>query len=63
MAVAVLVALIGSLAGLLASYHLGLAAGPAIVLSIGVLLPDLAARAGRAAVLTARLLARRHLSG
>jgi zinc/manganese transport system permease protein len=62
MAVAVLIALIGSLAGLLASYHLGLAAGPAIVLSIGVLYL-ISLLAGPRGVLTARLLARRHLSG
>lgn len=62
MAVAVLFALIGSLVGLLASYHLGLAAGPAIVLSIGVLYL-ISLLAGPRGVLTARLLARRHLSG
>ena len=62
MAVAVLIALVGSLAGLLASYHLGLAAGPAIVLSIGMLYL-ISLLAGPRGVLTARLLARRHLSG
>lgn len=62
MAVAVLIALVGSLAGLLASYHLGLAAGPAIVLSIGVLYL-ISLLAGPRGVLTTRLLARRHLSG
>ena len=61
-ALAVLIALVGSLAGLLASYHLGLAAGPAIVLSIG-LLYLLSLLGGPRGVLTARLLARRHLSG
>nr|MCU0843122.1 metal ABC transporter permease [Thiobacillaceae bacterium] len=62
LAVAVAVAFLGSMAGLLGSYHLGLAAGPAIVLSIGALYL-ISLLAGPRGLVTSRLLARRHLSG
>jgi zinc/manganese transport system permease protein len=62
LAVAVAIAFFGSVAGLLASYHLGLAAGPAIVLSIGALYP-ISLLAGPRGLVTSRLLPRRHLAG
>jgi zinc/manganese transport system permease protein len=62
LAVAVAVAFFGSVVGLLASYHLGLAAGPAIVLSIGALYL-ISLLAGPRGLVTSRLLARRHLTG
>jgi zinc/manganese transport system permease protein len=62
LAVAVAVAFFGSVVGLLASYHLGLAAGPAIVLSIGALYL-ISLLAGPRGLVTSRLLARRHLAG
>jgi zinc/manganese transport system permease protein len=60
--VAVLLGLLGSALGLLASYHLGLAAGPAIVLAIGALYL-LSLLAGPRGLIPGRLLAHRHLAG
>jgi zinc/manganese transport system permease protein len=62
LAVAVLLGLLGSVLGLLGSYHLGLAAGPAIVLAIGCLYL-LSLLAGPRGLIPGRLLARRHLAG
>ncbi len=62
LAVSVTIALLGSGVGLLGSYHLGLAAGPAIVLAIGTLYLLSLLFAPRGLVPT-RLLARRHLTG
>jgi len=62
LAVSVMIALLGSAVGLLGSYHLGLAAGPAIVLAIGALYLVSLLFAPRGLVQT-RLLARRHLTG
>lgn len=59
---AVLVAACGSLGGLLLSYHLDLASGPAIILSIGGLYL-LSLLAGPEGVVTRRLLHQRHLQG
>jgi len=57
---AVLVAVCGSLAGLLLSYHLDLASGPAIILAIGGIYL-LSLLAGPEGVVTRRLLHQRHL--
>jgi zinc/manganese transport system permease protein len=57
---AVLLAFAGSLTGLLLSYHLGLASGPAIILAIGSFYV-LSLIAGPQGALTRRLLERRHL--
>lgn len=57
---AVLIAFAGSLCGLLFSYHLGVASGPAIILAIGACYV-LSLLAGPLGVLTRRLLERRHL--
>lgn len=61
LAVSVALALLGSVAGLLGSYHLGLAAGPAIVLAIGALYL-FSLLAGPRGLIPGRL-ARRHLRG
>jgi zinc/manganese transport system permease protein len=58
---AVAIAAAGSLGGLLCSYHLGLASGPAIILAIGAAY-ILSLLAGPQGVVTRRLLDRRHLN-
>lgn len=60
--VAMGLAFFGSAVGLLGSYYLGLAAGPAIVLAIGTLYL-LSLLAGPRGLIQTRLLARRHLTG
>ena len=62
LALAVTLAFLGSALGLLGSYHLGLATGPAIVLAIGALYL-FSLLAGRRGVILAWLLRRRHLTG
>ncbi|WP_462331150.1 metal ABC transporter permease [Thiohalocapsa halophila] len=62
LALAVALAFLGSTLGLLGSYHLGLAAGPAIVLAIGALYLASLLAAPRGLIL-AWLLSRRHLTG
>lgn len=62
LAVAVALAFLGSVVGLLASFHLDLAAGPAIVLAIGALYL-LSLLAGPRGIVPTRLLTRRHLTG
>lgn len=62
LAVAVALAFLGSVVGLLGSYHLDLAAGPAIVLAIGALYL-ISLLAGPRGLIPTRLLARRHLAG
>lgn len=62
LAVAVALAFLGSVVGLLASFHLDLAAGPAIVLAIGALYL-LSLLAGPRGIVPPRLLTRRHLTG
>lgn len=62
LAVSVTFALVGSGVGLLGSYHLGLAAGPAVVLAIGTLYL-VSLLAGPRGLIPTRLIMRRHLTG